>query len=231
MAAGLRGHRKPGVPQGLPRSAARRLPARHAHLQGPESGQLVDHRRRRHPRCRTDALAHRLAAIVEGDLEGDRQRPADQHRRSRCAVRSTSRPEVDGGGGTRGSGRAPWPGDRLLEGVFADQERHRQGVPHRRRPLHRGHLLRARPRHLPRLLPVLGVRQRTLHAGAFPVSPLDATFGPRYEYVHAPQKANTSPAEGFQHFGEVRIAKDTKVLTVALCDSHGQVLYTKELTP
>ncbi|WP_338836586.1 alkaline phosphatase D family protein [Gordonia polyisoprenivorans] len=70
-----------------------------------------------------------------------------------------------------------------------------------------------------------------LHAGAFPVSPLDATFGPRYEYVHAPQKANTSPAEGFQHFGEVRIAKDTKVLTVDLCDSRGQVLYTKELTP
>lgn len=70
-----------------------------------------------------------------------------------------------------------------------------------------------------------------LHAGAFPESPLDATFGAEYEFVHAPEKADVSPAEGFQHFGEVRIAKDTKVLTVDLCDASGEVLYTKDLSP
>ncbi|NLU82273.1 alkaline phosphatase D family protein [Rhodococcus sp. HNM0569] len=70
-----------------------------------------------------------------------------------------------------------------------------------------------------------------LHAGAFPESPLDGTFGAAYEFVHAPTDANTSPAEGFQHFGEVAIDAATKVLTVDLCDATGQVLYRKELEP
>ncbi|GAC67289.1 phospholipase D [Gordonia soli NBRC 108243] len=70
-----------------------------------------------------------------------------------------------------------------------------------------------------------------LHAGAFPESPVDGTFGAKYEFVHAPTEENTSPAEGFQHFGEVTIAKDTGVLTVNLCDQTGRVLYRRELEP
>ncbi|WP_026918036.1 alkaline phosphatase D family protein [Gordonia shandongensis] len=70
-----------------------------------------------------------------------------------------------------------------------------------------------------------------LHAGAFPQSPLDRTFGAEYEFVHAPQEANVSPAEGFQHFGEVTIARDTGVLTVNLCDATGATLYSKDLAP
>ena len=70
-----------------------------------------------------------------------------------------------------------------------------------------------------------------LNAGAFPQSPLDGTFGARYEFVHAPEKANASPAEGFQHFGEVAIDADSKTLTVTLRDSAGDPLYTKELPP
>ncbi|MET0475446.1 MAG: alkaline phosphatase D family protein [Mycobacterium sp.] len=70
-----------------------------------------------------------------------------------------------------------------------------------------------------------------LNAGAFPQSPLDGTFGARYEFVHAPDKENTSPAEGFQHFGEVTIDSDSRVLTVNLCDASGTSLYTKELAP
>lgn len=68
-----------------------------------------------------------------------------------------------------------------------------------------------------------------LHAGAFPMSPLDDTFGAKYEFVHAPERANTSPAEGFQHFGEVGIDADTRALTVRLRDAQGAALYTKEL--
>ncbi|WP_040525535.1 alkaline phosphatase D family protein [Gordonia effusa] len=68
-----------------------------------------------------------------------------------------------------------------------------------------------------------------LHAGAFPESPVDKTFGAQYEFVHAPTEANVSPAEGFQHFGEVTIAKDTKALTVHLRDASGKALYTKEI--
>lgn len=68
-----------------------------------------------------------------------------------------------------------------------------------------------------------------LNAGAFPVSPLDGTFGARYEFVHAPEAKNASPAEGFQHFGEVGIDPDTRVLTVNLRDAAGKSLYARDL--
>jgi alkaline phosphatase D len=68
-----------------------------------------------------------------------------------------------------------------------------------------------------------------LNAGAFPASPLDATFGAAYEFVHAPTAENTSPAQGFQHFGEVVVDKDSRALTVNLCDSTGATLWTKQL--
>ena len=65
-----------------------------------------------------------------------------------------------------------------------------------------------------------------LNAGAFPVSPVDSTFGAAYEFVHAPEEDNVSPAEGFQHFGQVRIDKDTRALTVDLCESTGVTLWS-----
>ena len=70
-----------------------------------------------------------------------------------------------------------------------------------------------------------------LHAGAFPVSPVDGTFGAVYDFVHAPTEANTSPAEGFQHFGEITIDKDSRVLTVDLRDSTGASLWSTQLRP
>ena len=70
-----------------------------------------------------------------------------------------------------------------------------------------------------------------LNAGAFPESPLDGTFGARYEFVHAPKDKDTSPAQGFQHFGEVAIDSDSRTLTVNLCDASGSSLYSKELSP
>ncbi|MCK8614391.1 alkaline phosphatase D family protein [Gordonia sp. C13] len=70
-----------------------------------------------------------------------------------------------------------------------------------------------------------------LHAGAFPQSPLDETFGAKYEFVHAPTEENVSPAEGYQHFGEVSIDGRTRVLSVQLADASGRALYTKQLAP
>ncbi|MGE2717531.1 alkaline phosphatase D family protein [Mycolicibacterium litorale] len=70
-----------------------------------------------------------------------------------------------------------------------------------------------------------------LNAGAFPQSPLDGTFGARYEFVHAPVEKDTSPAQGFQHFGEVVIDSDSRALTVNLCDASGKALYSQELAP
>ena len=69
-----------------------------------------------------------------------------------------------------------------------------------------------------------------LNAGAFPESPLDGTFGARYEFVHAPAEANVSPAEGFQHFGEVTINPQDRTFTVNLRDAKGVSLYSKVLT-
>ncbi|QBI52504.1 alkaline phosphatase D family protein [Streptomonospora litoralis] len=70
-----------------------------------------------------------------------------------------------------------------------------------------------------------------LHAGAFGPNELDPTFGPEAAFVHAPPRANISPLEGFQHFGEVEIDPASKDLTVTLRDGQGDALWAKTLTP
>ncbi|NLU78909.1 alkaline phosphatase [Micromonospora sp. HNM0581] len=67
------------------------------------------------------------------------------------------------------------------------------------------------------------------HAGAFGPNALDGTFGPKAVFVNAPPRANTSPAEGFQHFGEVQIDAGTRALTVHLRDRAGRSLWTTTL--
>jgi alkaline phosphatase D len=69
------------------------------------------------------------------------------------------------------------------------------------------------------------------HAGAFGPNALDGTFGPRAEFVHAPPAANTSPADGYQHFGEVAIDAHTGALTVDLRDREGASLWSTTLRP
>ncbi|KAB1931958.1 alkaline phosphatase [Micromonospora sp. ALFpr18c] len=67
------------------------------------------------------------------------------------------------------------------------------------------------------------------HAGAFGPNALDGTFGPQAAFVHAPPRANTSPAEGFQHFGEVSIDGESEALTVHLRDRDGTSLWSTTL--
>lgn len=66
-----------------------------------------------------------------------------------------------------------------------------------------------------------------LHAGAFGPNKLDPTFGPEAVFVHAPPAANTTPLDGFQHFGEVQASRDE--LTVWLRDATGASLWSKTL--
>ncbi|MFI1988435.1 alkaline phosphatase D family protein [Actinoplanes sp. NPDC020271] len=68
------------------------------------------------------------------------------------------------------------------------------------------------------------------HAGAFGPNPLDPTFGPEAVFVHAPPVANTSPALGYQHFGEVEIDGHSGALTVHLRDRDGIALWSTTLT-
>ncbi|MEU8827099.1 alkaline phosphatase D family protein [Streptomyces sp. NPDC048636] len=70
-----------------------------------------------------------------------------------------------------------------------------------------------------------------LNAGAFPAVKLDGTFGPEQPFVKAPTRANVSPAEGFQFYGEVDIDGDSGEMTVRLCEDGGKVLFTKVLRP
>ncbi|WP_434448927.1 alkaline phosphatase D family protein [Lentzea sp. E54] len=66
-----------------------------------------------------------------------------------------------------------------------------------------------------------------LHSGAFGPNTLDPTFGPQAVFVHAPPAANTTPLDGFQHFGEVKATREE--LTVWLRDATGVSLWSKTL--
>jgi len=70
-----------------------------------------------------------------------------------------------------------------------------------------------------------------LHAGAFGPNALDPTFGPEAVFVHAPPAANTTPLDGFQHFGEVAVDGRSGELTVWLRDATGVSLWSKTLEP
>ncbi len=70
-----------------------------------------------------------------------------------------------------------------------------------------------------------------LNAGAFGPNRLEGTFGPAAEFVAAPPAANTSPAQGFQFFGEVAIRAATGQLTVTLRDVDGAALHATTLDP
>ena len=70
-----------------------------------------------------------------------------------------------------------------------------------------------------------------VNAGAFGPNVLDPTFGPEAVFVKAPPRANMSPLEGFQHFGEVEILGESGELTVRLRDQGAGVLFSKTLAP
>ncbi|MFC5802876.1 alkaline phosphatase D family protein [Streptomyces formicae] len=70
-----------------------------------------------------------------------------------------------------------------------------------------------------------------LAAGGFPANALDATFGPERVFVRAPERANVSPLESPQYFGEVDIDGGSGELTVRLRAEGGTVLFSKVLQP
>ncbi|AMT72407.1 alkaline phosphatase D family protein [Mycobacteroides immunogenum] len=68
-----------------------------------------------------------------------------------------------------------------------------------------------------------------LNAGAGKESPLDKTFGPQADFVHAAPPDKQSPLDGYQHFGQIDIDGGSGDLTVTLCDAAGAALYTRTL--
>lgn len=70
-----------------------------------------------------------------------------------------------------------------------------------------------------------------LNAGTFGPNTTDGTFGPQVVFTKAPPagQANLSPYAGLQFFGEVKIDKDTKAMTVDLKDVEGTTVFSKTL--
>jgi alkaline phosphatase D len=70
-----------------------------------------------------------------------------------------------------------------------------------------------------------------INAGTFGPNSLDATFGPRVEFVKAGDFQNQPPSGGNQFFGHVAIDPGTEVFTTSLRDLDGEVLWAKDLAP
>jgi alkaline phosphatase D len=68
-----------------------------------------------------------------------------------------------------------------------------------------------------------------LNAGAFGPNALDGTFGPQVRFQAVPPRANTSPLEGSQFFGEIAVDGHSGELTTRLRDYTGRVLFTVTL--
>ena len=70
-----------------------------------------------------------------------------------------------------------------------------------------------------------------LNAGTFGPNTLDATFGPEVKFTGIPpgMKPNRPPSDGFQFFGQMRIDRRTKAMTVSLHDLSGRKIYSQEL--
>jgi alkaline phosphatase D len=71
-----------------------------------------------------------------------------------------------------------------------------------------------------------------LHAGGFGPNPLDNTFGPRIDFMKAPDgRVNVPPTEGGQFYGLAKIDGKSGALKVQIKDLNGATLYEKSVAP
>jgi alkaline phosphatase D len=73
-----------------------------------------------------------------------------------------------------------------------------------------------------------------IHAGAFGTNELDASFGPRFEYLRAPSTAGFTiqnlPPPHLQSFGAAEVTKEGR-LVIRIHEVTGAVLFEKLLQP
>jgi alkaline phosphatase D len=72
-----------------------------------------------------------------------------------------------------------------------------------------------------------------MNSGTFGPNKLDNTFGPqvKFQSVSSDMKPNRPPSEELQFFGTLKINADSKVMTVALHNLGGKVIYSQDLQP
>ena len=72
-----------------------------------------------------------------------------------------------------------------------------------------------------------------LHAGNYGPNSLDNTFGPQVKFQTATpgMKSNQPPSAGMQYFGTVKIDSSTQLMTVALHNLEGKIIYSVDLPP
>jgi alkaline phosphatase D len=68
-----------------------------------------------------------------------------------------------------------------------------------------------------------------LNAGSFGPHQLDNTFGPQLIFQKASPSPNLSPLAGLQFFGQVDIDSESLVMTVALKNINGEILFTQKI--
>ena len=71
-----------------------------------------------------------------------------------------------------------------------------------------------------------------IHAGSFGPGDMDNTFGPKVVFQKSPDgKPNLPPSDGLQFYGVFEIDGRSGVMTVAIKDIAGQILFTQDLEP
>ena len=174
-------------------------------------------------------MAEAGAALVDGDLESDRQRSADRPGRARRRARRSK--AIANGDAGPPLGRELEIADLLR---FMQQERIRNvvwvtGDVHYA-AAHHYDPQRARFKEFD---PFWEFVAGPLHAGTFGPNELDETFGPEVKFssVEAGSPGNRPPSDGLQFFGFTRIRRATRVMTVDLRNLAGETIYSVDLEP
>jgi alkaline phosphatase D len=197
-----------------------------ADVQGPQRARRLRRPERRHARPGPAGMARARAGRLEGDVEGDRQRPAP----------GVVVPDTPGTFEGVSQGDNGPPLGRELE--FAEvlrfaHQRQIGGIVFLTADVHctSAHHYDPARAAIGDFTPFWEFVSGPLNAGAFGPNALDTTFGPQTVFSAAPPVANTSPADGFQFFGYVTIDGRTQVMTVSLRDLDGKELFSVDLTP
>ena len=172
-----------------------------------------------------------LKARADGitrDLEDRRQRPAARPGRAATAPSSTRRVA----NGDAGAAARPRAGDRGPAHVHQATERIRNVV-WITADVHycAAHHYDPARATFTEFDPFWEFVAGPLNAGTFGPNALDATFGPEVKFTGIPpgMKPNRPPSDGFQFFGQMRIDRRTKAMTVTLHNLAGEKIYSQEL--
>ena len=211
------------------RPAGRGLRARPAQLPRPEQREPPSHAG---TETRPSAGRRQLAWLkaqpgrIARDLEGHRQRSADRRGRSRRGSTSRHSP-------TATTARRADASSRSRPAASSSRTAASRNVVWVTADIHycAAHYYHPTRAKFTDFDPFWEFVAGPLNAGTFGPNKMDATFGPEVKFTGIPpgMKPNRPPSDGFQFFGQMRIDRRTKAMTVSLHDLSGRKIYSQEL--